>query len=180
MSETCCQERATADARRGTDAARHATISKKLNGLYDAIADGLRSPGLLAKLEGLEAEKSNLERELSEPAPSPVRLNPDLAGVYRRKVEDLGAALGDPEIRDEALTLLRGLIEAVRLTEDGNGWKVGLDGDICALIDLGATMDPSANAKAARSPGSVMCSAKVVAGAGFGQEPTWPELRISV
>ncbi len=38
-----------ADVRRQLDA-----VERKLAGLIDAIADGLRAPGLQAKLEGLE------------------------------------------------------------------------------------------------------------------------------
>lgn len=174
------QERAASEALRSNVAIRHATISKKLDGLYEAIADGLRSPGLLAKLESLEAEKADLEQDLAEPAPSAVRLHPDLAGAYRRKVEDLGAALNDPAIRDEALPILRGLIEAVRLTKVNDGWKVKLERDICAMIDLGTASDRSTKAEAIASPDSIKRSTKVVAGAGFDQERTLPRLSMAV
>jgi site-specific DNA recombinase len=62
------------------------SATAKLEGLFDAIADGLRSPGLLAKIETLEAEKAQLEAVLSEPAPAPVRLHPNLSELYRTKV----------------------------------------------------------------------------------------------
>ncbi|MEM7518155.1 MAG: zinc ribbon domain-containing protein [Planctomycetota bacterium] len=126
------RERDTVEAGRHTLEARRRKVSKQLDGLYVAIADGLRSPGLLAKLEGLEAEKATLDRDLAGPAPSPVRLHPDLAGAYRQNVEDLAKAIHDPETRDAALPLLRALIEAVTLTWDDDGWRVCLDGDICA------------------------------------------------
>ena len=53
-----------------------AAIAAKLDGLYDAVAEGLRTPGLLAKIEGLEADRARLEATLSLPTPSPVRLQP--------------------------------------------------------------------------------------------------------
>jgi site-specific DNA recombinase len=45
----------------------------KLQGLYDAVADGLRTPGLLAQLEALETEVDCLQAAASAPAPSAVR-----------------------------------------------------------------------------------------------------------
>jgi len=52
--------------------AEWASLSRKLDGLYDAIAEGLRTPGLKEKLQALEARKAELERTLSAPAPSPI------------------------------------------------------------------------------------------------------------
>ena len=37
-----------------------ATVHSKLDGLYDAVADGLRTPGLLARIEALEADKAKI------------------------------------------------------------------------------------------------------------------------
>ena len=64
-------------------------VTRKLRGLYDAIADGLRTPGLLAQLEELEAQKAKLDAQLAAPAPEPVRLHPNLSALYKRKVEAL-------------------------------------------------------------------------------------------
>ena len=96
-----------------------AEVTRKLKGLVDALAEGYRVPGLQQRLDELEARRSALEQELAAPAPSPVRLHPNLAQVYRRKVERLHEALADPALRDEALGLLRGLIERVVLHPAG-------------------------------------------------------------
>jgi hypothetical protein len=45
---------------------------------------------------------------------TPVRLHPNLAQIYRQKVEQLQRALEDSEIRDEAVHILRGLISTSR------------------------------------------------------------------
>ena len=37
-------------------------VTKKLKGLYDAIADGLRTPGLKAELENMEMGQTELQR----------------------------------------------------------------------------------------------------------------------
>lgn len=73
-----------------------AAIERRLDGLYDAIAEGLRSPGLKEKLETLEARRDVLRGTLAKPAPSPVRLHAGLAEHYRRKMEGLAAALQGP------------------------------------------------------------------------------------
>ena len=137
-------------------------VSRKLEGMYDAVADGLRTPGLLAKIEGLEGQKAELETQLKAPAPSPVRLHPKLADLCRQKTAALCDALADPEIRDKAIAILRGLIEEVRLGFGPAGWNAELQGEITSLVSLGMQNDR------APRPGlrdEALCSAKVVAGA---------------
>jgi DNA invertase Pin-like site-specific DNA recombinase len=158
---------------RGRLERKHSALAAKLDGLYDAVADGLRTPGLLAKIEDLEAEKTLIEAGLDAPAPPPVRLHPNLAELYREKVTALHASLADPLIRDEAIDLLRGLIDEVRLGLTEDGWSAALQGEITALVALGMQND-----KAPR-PGlwaEALCSAKVVAGAGFDETRTHPAL----
>ena len=139
-------------------------VTGKLDGLYDAIADGLRSPGLMARLEALEAEKENLEQELAAPAPLNLRLHPGLRTIYRAKVEQLAVELQIPAIRDEALGLLRSLIDRVVLHHDADGWEVELEGDISALVSLGS---PGSRIGTSRVSAALQSSVKVVAGRGF-------------
>ncbi|WP_245838313.1 recombinase family protein [Tropicimonas sediminicola] len=155
------------EAKRAELARQLKQVSGKLEGFYDAIADGLRTPGLLAKLESLEAEKAALDARLSEPPPSPVRLHPNLSAIYRQKVELLGESIQEPGIRDEALALLRELITEVRIIHATPGWEVQLDGDIEALVVLGATTETRDGQRLAKVS---LSSVKVVAGVGF--EPT--------
>ncbi len=142
--------------RAGTETELSKTV-RKLEGLYDAIADGLRTPGLKDRLEALESRKTELEAQLSAPEPSPVRLHPNLAGLYREKVAQLAETLKDPEIRTPALELLRGLIERVTVSESPEGPVLDLEGEIVALIDL---------AQPGESRDVDPRSVKVVAGAG--------------
>ncbi|WP_281281802.1 recombinase family protein [Paracoccus gahaiensis] len=102
-----------------------AAITRKLEGLYDAIAEGLRTAGLKGKLEELEARLAEIEAALSAPAPSPVRLHPNLSEMYRRKVAALAATLSDPEIRTPALETIRGLIEVVTVHVPPGGHQAG-------------------------------------------------------
>jgi site-specific DNA recombinase len=63
--------RSEAEANQARQRQQAAALSAKLDGLYDAVAGGLRTPGLLAKIEGLEADRARLEVTLSRPTPSP-------------------------------------------------------------------------------------------------------------
>ena len=113
------------------------------------------------------------------PAPAPTRLHPNLAEVYRRKVSELQAALDDPEIRDQALAILRPLIEKVIMSPCDQGFEIELRGEIVAMVTLGQNAGPP-NAKQAALDEAARCSVKVVAGAGFVQERTDLELRKAV
>jgi site-specific DNA recombinase len=137
-------------------------VSRKLNGLIDAIADGLRAPGLQQRLDELEARKVELEREITtEPAP-PVRLHPNLGQVYRRQVEGLQDALNEPEIRDEAIQILSGLVERIVIGPQDTGLEVEIIGEIAQMVELG--LDGAKNKRAILDD-KMACSVKVVAGA---------------
>ena len=143
-----------------------AEVTRKLDKLIEALIEGYRTAGLQQRLEELEARKAALEQELAADPPPPVRLHPNLAQVYRAKVERLHVALADPGLRDEALGILRGLIERVVIHPAGDssaddGLQIELAGEIVKMIELGL------DAKQAALPKEAACSVKVVAGAGF-------------
>ncbi|MEK1891143.1 MAG: recombinase family protein, partial [Phyllobacterium sp.] len=127
-----------------------AAVQSKLDGLYDAVANGLRTPGLLARMEAFEADTARLEGTIAEPPPSPVRLHPNLAEVYRKQVIALGEALSDPLIRDEAIAILRNLIARVDIGHDCEGWQIDLQGEITALIALGMRSDKKSPSQGSR------------------------------
>jgi site-specific DNA recombinase len=143
-------------------------VQRQLTSVIDAIADGLRSPGLQQRLDALEAHKLELERSLAAaPMPAP-RLHPNLAEVYRQRVERLQAALQGPDSAD-ALEVVRGLIERVVLHPEADGqrgFEVELVGEIAAMVRLGMGM-PAApkHGSPAGGPGLFESSVKVVAGA---------------
>jgi hypothetical protein len=90
-----------------------ATVQRKLAGLTDAIADGLRAPGLQEQLDHLEARRTVLERDLADAVPHRPRLHPNLAEIYRERVARLQDALRDPAHGHAALDVVGGLIERV-------------------------------------------------------------------
>lgn len=88
---------------------------------------------------------------LKAPTPTPVRLHPNLAGLYRQKIEALKAALDNEDIRTEALTIIRRLIEAVVVHPAGQSYEIELIGEIAGMVEiaLGITDKKAAPGRAA-------------------------------
>lgn len=159
-------------------AAQHAASARKLqavdrqiDALVTAIANGMNSPSVAARLTALEAERAKLEHtHTTSQAPS-IRMHPNLAGLYRQKVEMLKGALEEEETHHEALTILRSLIEAVVVHTTDSGYEIELVGEIASMVGtaLGADNKKTAPGRAALSTDDIR-SVKLVAGAGF--EPT--------
>ena len=152
-------------------------VNRKLAGLIDAIADGLRGEGLQHKLDTLESRKRTLEREMvATPSPRPA-LHPTLAQIYRAKVADLQAALHDPADGHAALEAARGLIERVVIHPGaaGEGFEIELTGEFAAMLGLG--MEPGRGGLTQRSASGhdlFLSSVKVVAGTRNNREFTLP------
>ena len=131
---------------------------RQIEAIIDSIAEGYRTEGMKQRLEDLEDQRVSLERRLAEPEPSTIRLHPALPQLYREKVQRLTESLSEPSIRDEAITLLRQLIEAVTIFPTENGWEVEIKGEIGRMTNL-------AEGRTEQN----QCSVKVVAGAEFEQ-----------
>jgi len=148
---------------------RLAEVERQLDSLITAIANGLRSSGLQQRLDGLESEKAELTRVLAAPPPSPVRLHPNLAALYRDKVAALREALQREDTRAEAFGILRGLVEKVAVSpREGGGVEVELVGEIASMVRLALDGDGPERKKAAPGrtalDGGFVRSVKVVAG----------------
>ena len=99
------------DALRDAKKRELAEVARKLNGLIDAIADGLRAPGLQQRLDELEARRVQLEQDLATVPTTPVRLHPNLAQVYRHQVERLKGKLKVKMVLTGEGTNLRHVVE---------------------------------------------------------------------
>ena len=115
---------------RRTVEARLAQTERKLQGLYDAIAEGLRTPGLLGQLQELEAERDRLVASVAEAEPTPVRLHPNLPELYRKEVARLRDALADPLIREGAVEQLRRLMTKVTVRPGENCVDLVVEGAV--------------------------------------------------
>ena len=149
---------AKADDDRRASQAELDKVTRQLEGLYDAIGDGLRTDGLLGRVRDLEARQAELRDEIETPDQPPVRLHPRLGDLYRAAVADLATRLTDPAIREEASALLRRLIDKVVVHQGDAGQEIELHGSILSLVNL---------ANPAEVTERSLSSAKVVAGAGY-------------
>ena len=103
-------------ATRSADLERIEKAGKAIEGIVAAIEDGGYSRPLMDRLRGLEAEVEAIEQRLAEAPADVPDVHPNVAELYRRKVERLSAAMDQPEERDEAAKALRGLIDHIVIT----------------------------------------------------------------
>ena len=136
-------------------------VCRQIDRLVDALADGEPAERLKGKLKELERQRLELEHELATAdAPAP-RLHPNIAEVYRRKVEELHSALKGGDA-GPARELVRGLVEAIVLIPENGCLRVEVRGQLAAILQLSGL----ANEKApARSPELLAEQIKMVAGA---------------
>ncbi len=167
---------AVADQAAGLDR-ELAKIGRDLDRLVQALIDGVPADAVKARMAALEARKAELEARRGCRAAPPPMLHPSMAEIYRQKVSDLAAALDTSGTRTEAAEILRGLIETIVLTPGPDGYAILVRGDLAGILTL---------AEARRATTAVVCGpsavgqVSLVAGAGFGQERTWPELQMAV
>ncbi|KRE16788.1 hypothetical protein ASE66_09245 [Bosea sp. Root483D1] len=160
--EECNRSAAEADGLRSTASAAMAAVQRKIDGIMSAIEEGLYQPSMKQRLADLEEEKRLLNARLSDARePSPVRVHPNLAEAYRRRVAELESLVDDPELRDEAMEAIRSMIERIVVSpRDGGGVTLELHGDLARILAV-----CSANAKT--PPQETGFSLSVVAGARF-------------
>jgi len=94
------------------------------------------------ELEGLEDAKTRLSAEIKSTPKSPVRLHPALAETYRQKVDKLHQALTRDEERMEAATILRGLIDEIRLIPKDGLLGIYLVGNLATILAISTKQNP--------------------------------------
>ncbi len=94
-------------------------IRKKIDRIVGAIAEGTDTPSLRQALLSLEQEKAELEKAIVKyhrPAFAEALPIPDLAKLFRRKVERLEESLGaEPAVTSQAAAILRTFIDGIVL-----------------------------------------------------------------
>ncbi|MBT5819377.1 MAG: recombinase family protein [Proteobacteria bacterium] len=135
--------------------------------LIEAIKSGVPGEAVKDEITALEAHKTALTSKLEiVPLPKP-RLHPNLARIYRDKIENLIAALNSTDMVSEAAEAIRSLITAVRLVPVQDQLEIELYGELAALLSLGLAnkhKHPRSN-----DPG---VQVTLVAGVGFVEERT--------
>ena len=146
-------------------------VGLEIQRIVKAIKDGVPAQSLKDELLALERQKETIEQSTQTlPAPRP-RLHPNLAQLYKDKIDRLVECLNDDSIREEASSVLRDLIDEIRLSPDGRTLRIEIFGELASLFALAQEHPRSAQAEV---------QVTLVAGAGFVQEPTNTRLRKSV
>lgn len=135
-------------------------IDGQIARLVDAVANGADARAFNDKIKELEAARPDLEARLSRPAGQPL-LHPNLAKVYREKVERLTEAFQEPRHGREIFELIRSLIREVRLVPADGGLTIELAGDLAGILAL------SEAGKGNTASGPRALQIKMVAGTGF-------------
>ena len=144
------------------------TLVTQIDNIVEVVASGKSSPALLDRLETLEKEKQTLSDQATEPTPNTVRLHPNIADHYGELVADLRTALNHEDDRDHAASIVRTLIDEIRLHPIDGELRIEIVGDIATLVGFA-----EANVTNKKRPGSDNDPGRtkwLVAGVGF--EPT--------
>ncbi len=96
--------------------------------------------------------------------PEPL-LHPNLAEVYRAKVEDISSLIQDPQCKAEAFAIIRGLIDEVCLVPENGALAITIKGELAGILSLCDSKKKPATSYEGRA-----VQIKMVAGVGF--EPT--------
>ena len=115
-----------------------ARIQRRIGKLVDAIADGLPARSLKDELLGLEAREDEITAKLAATPEPKVYLAPNMADLYRERVDGLQQALAAGAEQDQACEAIRDLIDKVVLTPVDGVLRVDLHGEAAAILQLSA------------------------------------------
>jgi site-specific DNA recombinase len=115
-------------------------IARAMKGIMAAIEDGMYQPAMKARMSELEQQKADIEARLRDAPADLPDVNPNIAEVYRARVQRLAEALADPEASREAAGAIRSLIGGVVLTPGPGRGQIDavLSGELFAILDLAA------------------------------------------
>jgi hypothetical protein len=116
-----------------------AKIERAVEGIMAAIEDGMYQPALKARMAVLEQQKAEIEARQRGAPPDLPDVHPNIAEVYRRRVERLADTLADGEASHEAVAALRSLVGNVVLRPGERRGEVQatLRGELLAILDMG-------------------------------------------
>jgi site-specific DNA recombinase len=128
-------------AKAATDEKALIRIEKAIAGIIAAIEDGMYQPSMKARMDDLERQKVEINARLSQAPTNVPDLHPNIANLYRLRVERLTEALNDPDGGRQAAEALRSLIGEIRLTPGGKRGEVHaeLRGELFGILDLAKT-----------------------------------------
>lgn len=137
-------------------------VDRRIRRIVELITDeDAPVRALKQELVTLEARQLQLQQDIAGARTFAPLLHPNLAEVYRQRVEHPHEALRDDGMRGDAFELIRSLIDEVRLVPEDGQLRVELRGELAGILALAIDRkDPGG-----LSPTGVAQQIKVVAGA---------------
>ena len=118
------------------------------------------------KLRQLELTKSTLKKSMEQDLqPDNIEMHPNIGQLYQRKVSEISQLLSDQASREEAISLIRSLIERIDITpgEKRGQPQVQLVGGLAAILEFAVAKQQKTAIPSDSGFGRVF----MVAGAGF-------------
>jgi site-specific DNA recombinase len=150
-------------------------VTRQIDQMVNAIAEGMLHPSMKDKMTALESSKAVLTAKLRDASTvAPVLLHPGLADRYQAQVANLTAALGDSGTKAEATSIIRSLLTEIRLIPQDGVLAIELVGALAGLLSLcepakGGPINANNHPRVACYDYVCLCF-NLVAGVGF--EPT--------
>lgn len=121
-----------------TDQKALARIEKAIAGIIAAIEDGMYQPSMKARMDELERQKAEITARMAQSPADIPDIHPNVANLYRLRVERLTEALSDPDGGRQAAEALRSLIgEIILMPGDKRGEvHAELRGELFGILDF--------------------------------------------
>ena len=151
-----CEEFTRAVNRGRMDAASELTakraelkkIEAQIEKMLQAIMDGFYSSSMKEKMTALEARKAELSHNLEQAKEPPPLLHPNMALLYRERIDELFKALEDEQTYLEASEGIRSLVGRIVISPVvGDRAELWLEGDLAAILSLAAGRKIPTNAE---------------------------------
>ncbi len=109
-------------------------IEKDLTKLLDTLKGGGQADIIVREIQRLESRQKALEASLASASEPPPLIHPGMAKLYQQKLERLYETLQSEETRQEAMTVLRTLIDYIEIIPHGKTLKTQITGDLAGLL----------------------------------------------
>jgi site-specific DNA recombinase len=113
-------------------------VARRLRKIVDAIAEGVSARSLKDELMALEAREDEIKVKLAATPEPKVYLAPNMAEIYRARVDELQQVLAAGSEQSQAQQAIRDLIDKVVLTPVEGALRIDLHGEVAAILQLSA------------------------------------------
>ncbi|WP_264996170.1 recombinase family protein, partial [Kozakia baliensis] len=119
-------------------------VDRELDKAIQAILDGVPGVKLKDKIGRLEARKEELTALLADALQAPPLLHPNMAVIYRERIEALYENLQKEDGSLEAVERLRALVSRIKLIPQDGELAIFLEGDLAAILNFSSNKKSAA------------------------------------